>query len=82
MALSGTPSERQQQKADRRRKNEMAFHRQALTAARTGHDELIAATQAAKAASKHFTDEASRRLAVAITGLVDEFDTVQNRRPS
>ncbi|MGI5247624.1 hypothetical protein [Dactylosporangium sp. CA-139066] len=80
MALKGTPAERRQQKADQRRANEIAFHRQAGIAAQTGHEKVIAATQAAKAASKGLTDGAARELALHIVQLVERFDVAENRR--
>jgi hypothetical protein len=78
MALSGTPADRRQQKADRRRANEVAFHRQAGRSAQTGHEKVIAATQAAKAVSKGLPDGASRLLAEAIARVVDQFNAEQH----
>lgn len=78
--LRGTPVERREQKAARRRANQISHVRALGMQAHSGHDKVKAATRAALAASGRMTDDASRALALALAQVVEQFDVQPNWR--
>jgi hypothetical protein len=80
MAPKGTPAERRQTKADRRRKNQVEHVRTRAQQVVGGHQKVVVACNAALAASKRISDDARRLLAKAIADVVVVFDTAENRK--
>lgn len=82
MARKGTPQERRERKADRRRENRAEFVRaratQVIDGGKGGHQLVVVACNAALAASKRITDTARRDLATSIAVTVERFDVEQN----
>jgi hypothetical protein len=77
-AVKGTAQERAQIRAANRQQRQTQHAIGLATSARTGHDKVVAATQAAKAASRRMRDEGSREMAVEIALVVERFDVEAN----
>lgn len=80
MALRGTPAERREQKALRRKANRTNHVTSRAGQARGGHQLVVVACNAALAASKRITNDARLDLAKAIAETVERFDIEANRK--
>ncbi len=78
MKARGTPAERAEKRLEARRARQVQHLRDWAEGATTGHDRVVAATQAAKAVSRRVTEATRRRLAQAIAEAAQAVDIRDN----
>ncbi len=78
MRTRGTPEQRREQRNQVRRARQVQHLRDWAAGAASGHELVVAATQAAKAVSRRVNDAVRRRLAQAIADAAQAADIPDN----